>query len=202
MMTINTAHYIGSFPGYQACPEGRRPEYAFIGRSNVGKSSLINMLCGRKDLARTSKSPGKTRSINLYVIDDSWQIADLPGYGYAKVSKTDRKKWQRMIEEYMMFRTNLITAFVLVDLRHELQAIDRDFINWLGARQVPFSIVYTKADKIKTGQVANHVGRIETELLKSWETLPESFVTSSVQDAGRDALLEYIGALNTKLTAD
>ncbi|MDX1378694.1 MAG: ribosome biogenesis GTP-binding protein YihA/YsxC [Anaerolineales bacterium] len=196
---IHTAKYIGSFPDYKSCPAGRLPEYAFIGRSNVGKSSLINMLCGRRDLARTSKTPGKTQSINLFVIDGQWQIADLPGYGYAKVSKTDRKRWQRMIEEYMLFRENLVTAFVLVDLRHELQDLDREFINWLGARQVAFSIVFTKADKLKEKQVPRHVERIKQELLQDWEALPPMMVTSSVRETGREALLEYIAELNARL---
>ncbi|MDX1476753.1 MAG: ribosome biogenesis GTP-binding protein YihA/YsxC [Saprospiraceae bacterium] len=199
---IQSAKYIGSFPDYKSCPEGRLPEYAFIGRSNVGKSSLINMLCGRKDLARTSKTPGKTRSINLFVIDGQWQIADLPGYGYARVSKTDRKRWQRMIEEYMLFRNNLVTAFVLIDLRHELQEIDRTFINWLGARQVPFTIIFTKADKIKESHLPRHIRRIEKALLEEWETLPPTLVTSSVRETGRQQLLEYIAELNARLQTE
>ncbi len=198
-LNISSIKYEGSFPTEKSCPKSTLPEYAFIGRSNVGKSSLINMLSERKEIARVSKSPGKTRSVNLYCVNKSWNIADLPGYGYAKVSKTDRKKWQQMIEGYMMFRPNLIMAFVLIDLRHELQAIDKEFVDWMGARQVPFAIVYTKADKIKPPQIDRHVERIENELLKSWEAMPPSFITSADERIGREILLQYIVDLNTEV---
>ena len=198
-LEIHHAKYLGSYPDERTCPSSRLPEYAFIGRSNVGKSSLINMLCQRTDLARTSKTPGKTRSINLYRIDDAWLLADLPGYGYAKVSKTERKRWHGMIEKYLLFRPNLISAFVLVDLRHSLQEIDRTFIDWLGARRVPFSIIYTKADKVKPRLRSKHQQRIEQALLESWEALPSSFLSSAQTGEGREALLQYIGVLNTRL---
>jgi len=198
-LNITSIKYEGSFPTERACPKSSLPEYAFIGRSNVGKSSLINMLSERKEIARVSKSPGKTRSVNIYCVNKSWNIADLPGYGYAKVSKTDRKKWQKMIEEYMLFRPNLVMAFVLIDLRHELQTIDKEFIDWMGARQVPFAIVYTKADKIKPPQVENQAHRIEEELLTTWEAMPPSFITSAVGRIGREVLLQYITDLNSEI---
>ena len=196
---IHRALYVGSYPSEKDCPRVELPEYAFIGRSNVGKSSLINMLCGRRDLARTSKTPGKTQTINLYRIDDLWSIADLPGYGYAKVSQTQRKKWLAMIEGYMMFRPNLVTAFILIDLRHPLQAIDREFIDWMGMRRVPFAIIYTKADKVKPREVDKHVRRIEKALLETWETVPPSFVSSANSGQGRDLILQYIAQLNKEL---
>jgi len=198
-LNISSIKYEGSFPAEKSCPKSILPEYAFIGRSNVGKSSLINMISERKEIARVSKSPGKTRSINLYCLNKSWNIADLPGYGYAKVSKTDRKKWQKMIEEYMLFRENLVMAFVLIDLRHELQAIDKEFIDWMGARRVPFAIVYTKADKIKPPKIDNHVQRIEKVLLTTWEAMPPSFITSAEGRIGREVLLQYIVDLNSEI---
>jgi GTP-binding protein len=198
-LNITSIKYEGSFPNEKSCPKSALHEYAFIGRSNVGKSSLINMISDRKEIARVSKSPGKTRSVNLYCVNKSWNIADLPGYGYAKVSKTDRKRWQKMIEEYMLFRPNLVMAFVLIDLRHELQTIDKEFIDWMGARQVPFAIVYTKADKIKPPQIDNHVNIIRDELLTTWEAMPPSFITSAETRIGRDVLLQYIVDLNSEV---
>ena len=200
-LRIHSIKFEGSFPSERDCPKSNLPEYAFIGRSNVGKSSLINMLAMRKEIARTSKSPGKTRHINLFCIDKSWNLADLPGYGYAKVSKTERKKWQKMIEDYMMLRPNLVTAFVLVDLRHDLQAIDKEFIDWLGARQIPFAIVFTKADKLKPPQVHKHQERIRQALLETWEGIPATFVTSSEKGLGRETLLQYIAELNESIGA-
>ncbi|RLD22102.1 MAG: YihA family ribosome biogenesis GTP-binding protein [Bacteroidetes bacterium] len=198
-LNITSIKYEGSFPNEKTCPKSTLPEYAFIGRSNVGKSSLINMISDRKEIARVSKSPGKTRSINIYCVNKSWNIADLPGYGYAKVSKTDRKKWQKMIEEYMLFRPNLVMAFVLIDLRHDLQAIDQEFIDWLGVRQVPFAIVYTKSDKIKPPKVETHVKAIEDALLTTWEAMPPSFITSAVTRIGQEVLLQYIVDLNSEI---
>lgn len=196
---ITSAKFMGSFPTEKDCPRNHLPEYAFIGRSNVGKSSLINMLCGRRDLARISKAPGKTQHINLYLINGSWHIADLPGYGYAKVSKSSRSKWQKMIEQYMMMRNQLVTAFVLLDLRHPLQDIDREFINWLGARRVPFVLLYTKADKLKPRELQANRLRIEKALLEEWNSLPSAFITSSTTQQGRQELLEYIAQLNDRL---
>lgn len=195
-LTVIKAQYVGSYPSERECPKGNMPEYAFIGRSNVGKSSLINMLTGKRDLARTSKIPGKTRSINLFEIDDTWLIADLPGYGYAKISKAERKRWQQMIESYLMFRANLVTAFVLIDLRHPLQDIDREFINWLGLRQVPFAILYTKADKIKPNRIDAHLRQIRNVLSEDWEELPPQFITSSELRQGREQVLQYISECN------
>ena len=196
---ILEAVYIGSYPNERLCPKTEQPEYAFIGRSNVGKSSLINMITGKRELARTSKQPGKTQSINIFHIDRSWYLADLPGYGYAKISKTERKRWQKMIESYLMFRPNLASAFVLIDCRHSLQEIDREFINWLGTRNVPFCIVYTKADKIKKRLLQGHLDRIREDLLETWDELPPEFVTSSEKDMGRDELLQYIADWNQRL---
>jgi GTP-binding protein len=199
--SITSAVIVGSFPAEKDCPQSALPEYAFIGRSNVGKSSLINMLLGRRDLARTSKSPGKTQHINLYLIDEAWQIADLPGYGYAKVSQTARKRWQKMIEQYMVMRDQLVTAFVLIDLRHPLQDIDREFINWLGERQVPFVLIYTKADKLKPRERQANKKRIDKSLLEYWSSLPPAFITSATTREGRAELLEYIAQLNRSLVS-
>ncbi len=198
-LNITSITYEGSFPDEKTCRKSTLPEYAFIGRSNVGKSSLINMLSGRKEIARISKSPGKTQSINIYCVNKRWNIADLPGYGYAKVSKTNRKRWQKMIEGYMLFRPNLVMAFILIDLRHDLQAIDKEFIDWMGARRVPFAIVYTKADKIKPPQIDNHVMAIQNELLTTWEAMPPSFITSAETRIGREILLQYIVDLNSEV---
>lgn len=154
------------------------------------------MLCQRKNLAYISKTPGKTRSINLFNVDNLWFIADLPGYGYAQVSKAERKKWEGMIGDYMRFRPNLMTAFVLIDIRHPLQDVDRAFINMLGSHQVPFSIVYTKGDKVKPAKLSAHVRRIENALLEDWSSLPRTFVTSAETGSGRDDLLAYIQELN------
>lgn len=195
-MDIVTANYLGSYGTVESCPNLRLPEYAFVGRSNVGKSSLINMLCGRKDLARVSHSPGKTRAINLFTIDESWILADLPGYGYAKVSKSMKKEWPTMILDYLMRRENLMCTFVLLDFRLPLQKIDQEFIAELGAQQVPFVLVYTKVDKVKRGERNMHARRIEAPLLEEWNALPQRFYTSAVDREGREMLLEYIGQLN------
>lgn len=199
-LKIHSVKFEGSFPSEKSCPRTSLPEYAFIGRSNVGKSSLINMLVERKDMAHTSKSPGKTRAINLFCVNKSWYLADLPGYGYAKVSKTERKKWQKMIEDYMMLRPNLVCTFILIDLRHELQAIDSEFIDWMGARHLPFALVFTKADKLKPNQVTANQKQIRKALLQTWEEIPTTFVTSSIKGEGREALLHYIDHLNHSVT--
>ena len=185
----------GSFENESQCPATNMPEYAFIGRSNVGKSSLINMLLGRKEAARTSKKPGKTQTINLFEIDGRWMVADLPGYGYAKVSKKQRKKWEVLIERYLLLRPNLVCIFVLIDIRHPLQKNDLEFINWLGERAIPFALVYTKADKLKAADVPAHVERIREELLSYWHQLPREFTTSAVKHHGKDELIDYIDEL-------
>ena len=203
-MDINQVHFIGSFPDEKSCPESSLPEYAFIGRSNVGKSSLINMILGRKELAFTSKKPGKTQLINLFKINERWMIADLPGYGYAKVSKVKRKAFEKMIDRYLLLRPNLVNAFVLIDIRHPLQEIDLNFINELGEKRIPFTIIYTKADKLKNAQIDEHVGIIRNALLEHWEELPPDIVTSSTRKTGRDEILQFISDLNEEyyLTAE
>lgn len=195
-MKIKTASFVGSYPKESKCPETDLKEYAFIGRSNVGKSSLINMLCGRKEIAKVSKTPGKTQLINYFLINENWHLVDLPGYGYAKISKSMRKSWEKMIEQYLVRRVNLQCAFVLIDLRLELQKIDLEFINWLGSMQIPFVLVFTKADGVKPAKRIEHEKRITQELLRYWNSLPQSFVTSSSNVEGREEILEFIDELN------
>ncbi len=178
------------------CPKERLPEYAFIGRSNVGKSSLINMLMGIKNLAKTSGRPGKTQLINHFIINHVWYLVDLPGYGYARVSKKAKKTFQRFITDYFEKREQLMLAFVLVDCRHEPQPIDQEFMEYLGQHGIPFHIVFTKADKLKPGALERNLKAYETKMLETWETMPKSFVTSASNYAGRDELLAYITELN------
>ncbi|MCD2422944.1 ribosome biogenesis GTP-binding protein YihA/YsxC [Niabella pedocola] len=208
-MEIVSADYNKSSAEYTQCPKADRPEYAFIGRSNVGKSSLINMLCNKKALAKTSAAPGKTQLINHFDIisgyrDRSgkmqrlpWYLVDLPGYGYAKVSQKQRKSWSMMIEKYILKRENLVSLFVLIDSRHEPQKMDLEFINQLGEWGIPFALVFTKADKNKPGATTRTVTAFLNMLKESWETLPPHFVTSAVDKLGRDELLDYIATLNT-----
>jgi len=195
-MEIKEVTFIGSFERESQCPQDVVPEYAFIGRSNVGKSSLINMLCNRKGLAKVSNTPGKTQTINFFRVDDAWHLVDLPGYGYAKISKKMRIKWEKMIERYLITRPQLQVVFVLIDSRHGLQSIDLEFVNWLGERQVPFVLVYTKTDKLKKSKVSENVDRIRQELLQYWNSLPDQFVTSSEKKVGRQEILDFIGDLN------
>jgi GTP-binding protein len=197
-MEIKEVNFIGSFAAEPQCPVSILPEYAFIGRSNVGKSSLINMLTGRKEIARVSKQPGKTQLINMFLVNDSWHLVDLPGYGYAKISKKERARWEKMIERYLVTRLNLRCAFVLLDSRIPLQKIDLEFINWLGERHIPFVIVYTKVDKVPKTKVHKHIDRIKNELLKYWNFLPHQFLTSSEKGTGREEVLNYIEEINTK----
>jgi GTP-binding protein len=192
---INEVRFVGSYERESQCPKGNLPEFAFIGRSNVGKSSLINMLTGRVNLARVSKQPGKTQLINFFNVDESWHLVDLPGYGYAKRSKKKREAWEKMIERYLVTRQTLITAFVLLDSRIPLQDIDLEFINWLGDRNVPFNIIYTKIDKLKKGERKKNTKQIEDGLLQYWNFLPESFVSSAEKGTGRKEILNYIGSL-------
>lgn len=195
-MEIKEVHFIGSFERESQCPQDMVPEYAFIGRSNVGKSSLINMLCNRKGLAHVSNTPGKTQTINFFRVDDSWHLVDLPGYGYAKISKKMRQKWEDMIERYLITRSQLQVIFVLIDSRHDLQSIDLEFMNWLGDRRVPFVMVYTKIDKLKKAQVGENIERIQKSMLQYWNSLPDQFVTSSEKKEGRQEILDFIGDLN------
>jgi GTP-binding protein len=196
------AAFVKSSPRWQECPQPTLPEYAFAGRSNVGKSSLINMLCGRKDLAKTSAKPGKTQLINHFAItmpgkkDPSWYLVDLPGYGYAKVSKKQRSAFQALVQPYLLKRTNLMCALVLLDLRHAPQAIDLEFMEMLGTQGVPFAMVFTKADKLKPGAIERQLEVYNQEMLKTWESLPPQFITSSAERSGRDELLAFVEETN------
>jgi GTP-binding protein len=200
-MLIKTAEFIMSNSDVAKCPKDLLPEYAFIGRSNVGKSSLINMLTGRHNLAKTSGKPGKTQLINHFSINKNWFLVDLPGYGYAKVSKTTKKKFQKFITDYFENRQQLVSAFVLVDIRHEPQNIDLEFMEYLGINQIPFCIVFTKADKLKPKAIENHVEDYSKELLETWEELPQYFVTSSTKSLGRDEILQFIEETNQEINA-
>ena len=182
------------------CPKEQLPEYAFIGRSNVGKSSLINMLVGRKKLARISSSPGKTRLINHFRINNEWFLADLPGYGYAKVSKKERESFARMIQDYGTLRTNLVCFFVLVDARIPPQQLDLDFMEWLGDSRIPFVIVLTKVDKVAQKEKSQNLKLLKEELSEAWEEMPLIFESSAVKGTGRDAILKFIYSTNSKLT--
>jgi GTP-binding protein len=195
-MQIKRVKFISSMADLAKLPEPTLPEYAFIGRSNVGKSSLINALTGNKSLAYTSSNPGKTQTINHYIVDEAWYLVDLPGYGYARVSQTQRAKFAKMIHDYMLKRKNIMTVFVLVDSRIEPQASDLDFIQFLGENAIPFAIVFTKTDKGKQGQVASAVNRYKKKLEESWEELPKMFLTSAVKGKGVQELIEYIGEVN------
>lgn len=198
-MKIKTAEYVISNSDVRKCPEGDIPEYAFIGRSNVGKSSLINMLTGRTALAKTSATPGKTLLINHFLINKEWYIVDLPGYGYAKRSKESRDKFKKMIDGYVLHRMQMTNLFVLVDSRHEPQKIDLEFMDWLGENGVPFSIVFTKMDKLGKVAGVGNVNKYLKQLQQSWESLPPYFMTSSEDGRGRDELLDYIAEINESL---
>lgn len=198
MMEIVTAEFKGSFPNFAQGPKEEAPEFAFIGRSNVGKSSLINMLCGKKELAHTSQKPGKTQLLNYYLINEKWFIVDLPGYGYAKISKGKRKEWQRMIQDYLVRRPTLCCAFVLVDSNIPPQTVDVEFINWLGEMHVPFVLVYTKTDRLKPQDLEANVEAIQNKLLEYWNELPQQFSTASNKGIGKEEILEFIGGLAAK----
>lgn len=198
-MKITSSEFVISNSDVSKCPSNSLPEYAFIGRSNVGKSSLINMLTSRKSLAKTSGKPGKTQLINHFIINKNWYLVDLPGYGYAKVSKSAKKTFQKFITDYFNKRKQLVSAFVLVDIRHEPQPIDLDFMHWLGVNMIPFSIVFTKADKLKPKAIERHVETYKKILLESWEELPNYFITSSTKGIGQYDLLEYIESINKSL---
>lgn len=195
-MKINQVAYAGSYPKESKCPAGLRPEYAFIGRSNVGKSSLINCLVERKNLARTSSKPGKTQLLNYYLVDGDWFLVDLPGYGYAKISKTKRQEWERMIRGYLNNRGTLQYAFVLIDSNIPPQQIDLDFINSLGEERVPFVIAYTKADRLKPEQLEENLTKIREALLEHWEELPPQFVTAADTGRGAEEILAFIQQAN------
>jgi GTP-binding protein len=195
-MKIKSAEFVVSNQDVSKCPKNSIPEYAFIGRSNVGKSSLINMLTDRKSLAKTSGRPGKTQLINHFIINKNWYLVDLPGYGYARVSKSSKKTFQKFITAYFEQREQLVSAFVLVDIRHEPQPIDLNFMQYLGENGIPFSIIFTKADKLKPKAIENHVEAYKEILLEKWEEVPNHFVTSSSKSIGKEELLNYINNIN------
>lgn len=204
-MLIRNAKYTASYTDVEKCPAAETPEFAFIGRSNVGKSSLINMLVNSKHLVKVSETPGKTQTLNYFLINDSFNFVDLPGYGFARVSKTERKNWRKMIENYLTKRKQLLCVFVLVDSRHEPQQIDIDFINNLGEWQVPFVVVFTKTDKISRNESIRNMKLTENVLKQNWESLPPFFRTSAVTREGQKELLGYIDNLleenHTRLSA-
>ncbi|MFL0353928.1 ribosome biogenesis GTP-binding protein YihA/YsxC [Xanthomarina sp. GH4-25] len=201
-MEIKSAEFVMSNSDVAKCPKNLIPEYAFIGRSNVGKSSLINMLTSRKSLAKTSGRPGKTQLINHFLINKTWYLVDLPGYGYAKVSKSAKKTFQKFITQYFNLREQLVSAFVLVDIRHQPQPIDLEFMQWLGENGIPFSIIFTKADKLRPKAIENHVEDYKNILLETWEEMPKYFITSSSKDIGKEAVLKYIDDLNNNMKLD
>lgn len=195
-MNIVSAEFIQSNVSYDKCPEPNMPEYAFVGRSNVGKSSLINMLLERKQIAKTSQTPGKTQLINHFLINRNWYLVDLPGYGFAKISKSKRSDFSKIIKDYSEYRKNLVCLFVLVDSRHKPQKNDLLFIEWLGEKQIPFSIVFTKTDKLAKLTREKNIEEYKKVLLTDWETLPGIFITSSETSLGREDILNYIEKLN------
>ena len=201
-MDIKKSEFVISSQTLSQCPKDVKPEYAFIGRSNVGKSSLINMLCNHKNLAKTSATPGKTLLINHFIINNSWYLVDLPGYGFAKRSKVVQKRLEQMITSYILQREQLVNVFVLIDIRHGFMAVDQDFINWLGRSGIPFSIVFTKADKLSQQKIQSSVQAYMNTLKETWEELPPYFVTSSEKKSGRDEVLDYIDSINIKLKED
>ncbi len=197
-MHIKSAQFVISNSDVDKCPPSLLPEYAFIGRSNVGKSSLINSICNKKSLAKTSSRPGKTQLINHFLINNNWHLVDLPGYGYARVSKTQKKVFQSFITQYFKKRKQLMNAFLLIDVRHQPQTIDLNFMQWLGENQIPFSLVFTKADKLKPRALEKNIRDYTSAMLASaWEELPPVFVTSSLQRTGGEELLNYIDQLNS-----
>jgi GTP-binding protein len=200
-MIIKSAEYLISNAEWDKCPKPVLPEYAFIGRSNVGKSSLINMLANNDKLAKTSGTPGKTQLINHFLINQAWYLVDLPGYGFAKVSQSARRRWEQMIENYLRKRENLVNVFVLIDSRHTPQKLDLEFINQLGEWQVPFNLVFTKADKNTQVETSRNVKAFLNRLKEDWEFLPAHFITSTVKKTGRDAILGFIDEMNAQFRA-
>jgi len=200
-MYVKSARFVISNTDIEKCPNNNLPEYAFIGRSNVGKSSLINSICNKKALAKTSSKPGKTQLINHYLINDKWFLVDLPGYGYANASKTKKEIFQSFITTYFIKRKQLINAFLLIDIRHEPQKIDVNFMRWLGNNQIPFSIIFTKSDKLKTHALNEKLNNYKQIMIHEvWESLPPIFVTSSLKNKGGDDILNYIDNLNSELS--
>lgn len=198
-MDIKTSEFVVSAATVSKCPNDTKPEYAFIGRSNVGKSSLINMLCNHKGLAKTSSTPGKTLLINHFIINKQWYLVDLPGYGYAKRSKSVQQQLDQMIRSYILQRQQLVNVFVLIDIRHDPLAVDLDFINWLGLSSIPFSIIFTKADKLAPTKVRAAAEQWMKRLNDTWEELPPYFITSAEKKTGREEVLNYIESINKEL---
>lgn len=198
-MKIKSAEFVVSNSKVEKCPDSRLPEYAFIGRSNVGKSSLINMLTERKSLAKTSSRPGKTQLINHFLINGNWHLVDLPGYGYAKVSKSAKRTFQKFITAYFANRKQMVCAFVLIDSRHKAQKIDLEFMQWLGEHQIPFCIIFTKADKIKPKALEANIENYQAEMLEYWSEMPEFFISSATSGLGKDEILGYIESVNQQL---
>ena len=195
-MEIKEARFLISNTDLDKCPAPNKPEYAFIGRSNVGKSSLINMLTNRKSLAKISVKPGKTKLINHFLINGEWYLVDLPGYGYAKIGKQERRKWEKFVRKYILMRENLFCLFVLIDSRHEPQKADLEFMEWLGMSQIPFAIVFTKTDKLKPGGLEQNIRNYEEKMLESWEFLPPRFSSSTSTGEGKNEILNYIQDIN------
>jgi GTP-binding protein len=191
-MKIKSVSFVVSNTDHKKCPEDGLPEFAFIGRSNVGKSSLINLLTGNKKLAKTSSTPGKTQLINHFVINEQWYLVDLPGYGYAKVSKSARSNWEKFIADYLTNRKSLMNIFILLDSRLEPQKIDLEFINWCGEKQLPFVLVFTKIDKLSSSALQRNTSKFKKEMLKTWEEMPHVFTTSSISGFGNEPILNYI----------
>ena len=198
-MGINKAEFVISNTDVKKCPEGNLPEYAFIGRSNVGKSSLINMLTAQKNLAKTSQKPGKTQLINHFIINDTWYLVDLPGYGYAQRGKEGRARIQQIIESYILDRQELTNLFVLLDCRHEPQAIDLEFMTWLGENNIPFAIIFTKTDKISKGKLLENMQAYNEKMLETWEELPPILTSSSEKKEGREEIIRFIEEINKTL---
>jgi GTP-binding protein len=195
-MEIKDARFVISNTDVERCPRPDRPEYAFIGRSNVGKSSLINMLTNRKSLAKTSGKPGKTRLINHFLINDTWYLVDLPGYGYAKIGRRESKKWGNFFRNYILTRENLFCLFVLIDSRHDPQPIDLEFMEWLGINEIPFAIIFTKTDKLKEQELEDNMKNYQQKMLETWESMPPWFVSSAQTGHGRTEILKYIQNIN------
>ena len=199
-MNVANAEFIVSNTNVEQCPKTKLPEYAFIGRSNVGKSSLINMLCNKKKLAKTSSRPGKTQLINHFLINKQWYLVDLPGYGYARTSKAQKKTFQKFITDYLIKRKELISTFLLIDLRHKPQPLDLKYMRWLGKNLIPFSIIFTKADKLKEVEINEYILKYLNDIRKDWEEIPQHFITSSEKKIGKSELLNYIDEINKSIS--
>ena len=199
-MNVANAEFVVSNTNVEQCPKTKLPEYAFIGRSNVGKSSLINMLCNKKKLAKTSSRPGKTQLINHFLINKQWYLVDLPGYGYARTSKVQKKTFQKFITDYLIKRKELISTFLLIDLRHKPQPLDLKYMRWLGKNLIPFSIIFTKADKLKEVEINEYILKYLNDIRKDWEEIPQHFITSSEKKIGKSELLNYIDEINKSIS--